>query len=521
MSTGLAAWICGVARRLLEDAAQAGVDAVLDAAGLAAARGAGPIHHGPVHPASVVGEVRIGLVAVIVGEADLVAHVDERNAAEAGDQRVTHEDAVDGGVDRRGIAGGDGRFESAERGAAAIAAPVAGSGIGLEVAAAGEAAGKASGIELGEEVAVRRARDADGRCILIGDGPADVVMAAQIGSPGRVDEDARKMGPQHMGHQPGLARRQRRPELHHERIVIGEVALAPRVPALAEIGDEVLRRHDGLFLVDQRRRHDPAGGAQGLEQLMHFGLVLAACAHPLPHEGHGIETDNLDTPVGEEEHDLHDLEEDLRVGPVEIPLMLVEGGPDPFAHVGVEGEVAGRMGGEDLDQRARIGLGQRRVVEDPVIVTIGRVASPRLRRPGMFLRRVVQHEVDADRHAALPQRCGHGREIVHAAERRVDGPVVHHRVAAVTVARTRLEAGHEVDIGDAQLFEIVQPVEHAAKRAIEAVDVEDVAHHLLAQEPVGFEIAAQVQRLKAGGPFFLCCDQRGDQLPAEAPIFRM
>ncbi|MCX7344318.1 MAG: hypothetical protein NTU78_01010 [Alphaproteobacteria bacterium] len=78
-----------------------------------------------------------------------------------------------------------------------------------------------------------------------------------------------------------------------------------------------------------------------------------------------------------------------------------------------------------------------------------------------------------------------------------------------------------MDIGDAQLFEIVQPVEYTAKRAIEAVDVEDVAHHLLAQEPVGFEIAAQVQRLKAGGPFFLCCDQRGDQLPAEAPIFRM
>ena len=179
-------------------------------------------------------QVFICFVAVVVEQAQLIAHVEQRNAAEAGDQRVAHENAVNGGIDGGGIVGGECRLKPAERGAGAVGALVAGSGVGLEITAAREAAGKIPGIEIGEEGPVRMAGNANGGCVFVGDRPADVVMAAQIRAPGGIDENLGKMRPQHMGHQPGLAGGERRPELHHEGVMISKVALAARCACLGQ-----------------------------------------------------------------------------------------------------------------------------------------------------------------------------------------------------------------------------------------------------------------------------------------------
>ena len=279
----------------------------------------------------------------------------------------------------------------------------------------------------------------------------------------------------------------------------------------AEIGQEVARRDDRLLLVDEGRRRDAGRGPQGGEDVVHGGEVLAGRSEPLGHEGDGVEAQRLRAPVGEEEHGLGDGEEDLRVVPVEVPLVRVEGRPDPGAGlIGLlvegevldEGEVAGRRVREDLAQRLLVGIGQAPVLEDVVESAGVRIACPRLPRPLMLCGRMVEDEVDADRDAALAQRARDGFEIVHRADRRVDPAVVHHGVAAVRIARPGHQAGHEVDIGDAELAEIVEVVEHALERAGEAVDVEDVAHLGLALEPVRLEIALEVlqpQRLRPGG----------------------
>ncbi len=55
---------------------------------LVALTGQLPVHRRPVHPAIVIGQVRILQVGVVIQQADLVAHVDGRNAAIGHDEVV-------------------------------------------------------------------------------------------------------------------------------------------------------------------------------------------------------------------------------------------------------------------------------------------------------------------------------------------------------------------------------------------------------------------------------------------------
>jgi hypothetical protein len=82
---------------------------------------------------------------------------------------------------------------------------------------------------------------------------------------------------------------------------------------------------------------DPAARAQRLKDHVDFGLGLAARAQALPHEGHSIQPQHIHALVGQKQHDLDDFQKHLRVGPVQIPLVFVERGPDPFAESGGNG----------------------------------------------------------------------------------------------------------------------------------------------------------------------------------------
>jgi hypothetical protein len=90
--------------------------------------------------------VRMGgdlAVAMVVQQRDLVAHVDQRDPAETGDQRVPHEKAVDGAVDLCRIALREGTLQPRQRRACAAVALVAGLRVVLEQLPRREGAGKA------------------------------------------------------------------------------------------------------------------------------------------------------------------------------------------------------------------------------------------------------------------------------------------------------------------------------------------------------------------------------------------
>ncbi len=89
--------------------------------------------------------------------------------------------------------------------------------------------------------------------------------------------------------------------------MIREVRRAPVVPPAPQIGQHLGRRDDRLGQVQDTGAGDPAARPQRLQQHVNLGLGLAAGAHAFPHEGNGVQAQDVDALVGQEQHDLHNL----------------------------------------------------------------------------------------------------------------------------------------------------------------------------------------------------------------------
>ncbi len=156
--------------------------------------------------------------------------------------------------------------------------------------------------------------------------------------------------------------------------------------------------------------------------------------------------------------------------------------------------------GENLAQRAVVGVGHGAVGEDEVVVGEFLVAGLRRLRPAVLVRRVVEDEVQHEADAVLAQFRRQRAQIVHRAEPWVDLAVVADGIAAVVVALRRLEERHQVQIGQPQLLEIGDLGAHALQVAGKEIDVVDAAQHLLGLIPARVALARGVQRLERGGP---------------------
>jgi hypothetical protein len=77
----------------------------------------------------------------------------------------------------------------------------------------------------------------------------------------------------------------------------------------------------------------------------------------------------------------------------------------------------------------------------------------------MLVGRVIQHQVHAQRHATLAQRRGQCVEVIEGAQLRSDRSIVHDGVAAIVLTGPWPQQRHDVQIGDPQLLQIIEPVE--------------------------------------------------------------
>ena len=125
----------------------------------------------------------------------------------------------------------------------------------------------------------------------------------------------------------------------------------------------------------------------------------------------------------------------------------------------------------------------------------------RLRRqcPAMFVRGVVEDEVEHQADAVLAQIRRQGAQVVHGAQFWVDLAVVADGIAAVIVAVGRLEERHEMEIGQTQLLEIGDFGAHSLQVAGEKIDIVDATQHLLGLEPARILLADAVEFLQGCG----------------------
>ena len=165
--------------------------------------------------------------------------------------------------------------------------------------------------------------DAELGGVLVGEGPADVVVAAHVVHPGRAVRDI--VAPlERLGEQRHVAGGQRLPDQRHLQRVVGELALGG-----VDVLGHLVGVHDRLGLEQQRRRGQPAHGVERLQQQVGLGQVLAGRAELLPDEGDGVHPQNVHALVGQEQHLAGHGPEDVGVGVVQVPLEGVERGPDP------------------------------------------------------------------------------------------------------------------------------------------------------------------------------------------------
>jgi hypothetical protein len=235
---------------------------------------------------------------------------------------------------------------------------------------------------------------------------------------------------------------------------------------------------------------------QRLGDRVHLGLVLAGGAHPLPQERDGIQPEHLDPEVGQPQDDLGELGQHGGVGPVEVPLPLVERRPDPALELVVPREAAGSERREHLGQGPLVLVGQVAVGEDVEVVAVRRrlgSAGPGPHGPVVLAGDVVEDQVDDQADSLAAQRRGELPEVLGGPEVGPDRAVVAHGVAPVVVPLPGLEQGHQVQVGDAELLEVVEVLGDALEVSREPVGVAGVAEHPRLLQPVRREQPALVE----------------------------
>ncbi len=168
--------------------------------------------------------------------------------------------------------------------------------------------------------------------------------------------------------------------------------------------------HDRFGFEQQSRRGDSGEMVEGLDQQVRFGQVFATGAHLLPDKGDGVEPQNIDARIGDEQHLLQHRAKHGRIAVVQIPLKAVERRPDPVLHPVVPGEVSASHGRENFAQRPLVLLrfGRDRERGSRTLDTRDRPALGLL-CPLVIVGRVIEDKVQHQTDAGLAQIAGQHR----------------------------------------------------------------------------------------------------------------
>ena len=185
--------------------------------------------------------------------------------------------------------------------------------------------------------------DAELGGVLIGERPADVVVAAHVVHPGACRRRCCAALAAAWAAGPTSRVASGFPGQRHLQRVVGELALLR-----GDVPGHFVGVDDRLGLEQQRRAPPCAQTAlKACSSSVRLGQVLAAGAQLLPDEGHRIHPQDLHALVRQEQHLLGHGPEDRRVGVVQVPLEAVERGPDPPAvgrlQVKLPGVVSGKI----------------------------------------------------------------------------------------------------------------------------------------------------------------------------------
>lgn len=108
------------------------------------------------------------------------------------------------------------------------------------------------------------------------------------------------------------------------------------------------------------------------------------------------------------------------------------------------------IGSRSLLERA----GYVTIRKDPVISLVLRVPLQRLLSPLVLVRGMIKHEIHHQRDPRAPQFLGQILQLFHRPQVFADVTVARYGVASIVQRLRDFEDGHEVEVGEAEFFEV-------------------------------------------------------------------
>lgn len=184
--------------------------------------------------------------------------------------------------------------------------------------------------------------------------------------------------------------------------------------------------------------------------------VSAVGSQLFPDIGNGVDTDNVDTYVGEEQEVVHHLIEDPGIAVVQIPLVRVEGGHNIVADLREISEVTGSRRREYLRNSLLVLLGNPVIVKEEITAHILALSSSCADCPFVILGSMVHNEVHANADLLIVAGLGQILKIVHRAKFRLYLAEVGNGITAVRTAFGSLQKRHQMYIVDTALLQVIQ-----------------------------------------------------------------
>ena len=257
--------------------------------------------------AAVVPFERVVVVGIVILLRDLVAAVQNRDAAEREHVGVQHLVEPQRPVELFRVLLMPRGLHAAERRRRAAQARVAETRIIVIQLPARGAAGPPAGEIVVQIALVRNLAHAELHQEAVVEPPADVIVAAEVIQE-RVRAGKREHLPQLMAQQAHIPCGDGVPGARHGRDVIQQMAL--RALRRAEIGHDLARLHDDLAQQQRAGADDLADHAHHAHERMDLREIAAARAERFPDVRHGVEPDDVHALIAEIEHVLRHVVKD-------------------------------------------------------------------------------------------------------------------------------------------------------------------------------------------------------------------
>ena len=260
--------------------------------------------------------------------------------------------------------------------------------------------------------------------------------------------------------------------------------MAFRLLHRSEIRHHFLRLHDHLPQQQNTRTDDLSNHAHHAHDGMYLREIPTAGAQLFPDIGHGVNADNVDSPVSQVQKIVHHFIEYPGIFVIQIPLVRVKCSHHIMAAVGPPCKVPGSRGGEYLGHSPLILRGNLMIVKEKIPAHIFPVPLAGPPCPLMVLRGMVHDKIHAYVDSFFMAGCRKLLQILHGTQVLLHFPKVRHGVSPVGSAFRGLQKRHQMDIIHITLFNIVQFRGDSFHISREIVYIEHHAQHIIALIPV-------------------------------------